>query len=360
MAFQASRRRLLAGLAFFGATGLLPSATRAEETTTDVVPCSTGSNSGTFSNPANNYTVTATGAQFAFVAQIKASGENIVLFADDAHGGLQTQGLALAKGSLVRDVTTNALTASSIAFETPLTAYGKDGQYYGIVQLSHDQGVPIGLAMYLDGTEFGEWELKKGEFDPTSRDVSFTGDAAQKIYENLMRGGAFRADLVAGGTVYSQLTVETGAFAEFVNSTLLPSMQSMAEADLASPCHYDPNAINYDGGCFLTTACCAVVGLNDDCFELRSLRQFRDGWMSQFAEGRAQIARYYDEAPAVAEALAATREGRARLLQLYWKVIVPAVLFSRLGANRAAYVLYRRMMVDLLGVPNARVAAGSK
>ena len=29
-------------------------------------------------------------------------------------------------------------------------------------------------------------------------------------------------------------------------------------------------------GCFLTTACCEVLGLADDCFELRTLRRYRD------------------------------------------------------------------------------------
>ena len=29
-------------------------------------------------------------------------------------------------------------------------------------------------------------------------------------------------------------------------------------------------------GCFLTTACCEVLGLPDDCFELRTLRRYRD------------------------------------------------------------------------------------
>ena len=29
-------------------------------------------------------------------------------------------------------------------------------------------------------------------------------------------------------------------------------------------------------GCFLTTACCEVLGLSDDCFELRTLRRYRD------------------------------------------------------------------------------------
>src|SRR5690606_29479169 len=48
----------------------------------------------------------------------------------------------------------------------------------------------------------------------------------------------------------------------------------------------DPNgSFNFDDatewGCFLTTATCQVVGLADDCWELTTLRHFRDGWLAR-------------------------------------------------------------------------------
>ena len=46
-------------------------------------------------------------------------------------------------------------------------------------------------------------------------------------------------------------------------------------------------------GCFLTTACCEVLGLPDDCFELRTLRRYRDETLAAMPGGNAAIAAYY-------------------------------------------------------------------
>ncbi len=48
-----------------------------------------------------------------------------------------------------------------------------------------------------------------------------------------------------------------------------------------------------EGGCFITTACCEVLGLDDDCFELRTLRRYRDQVLAARPGGDADIARYY-------------------------------------------------------------------
>jgi hypothetical protein len=360
MPFSSTRRRFVAAFAALGVTGLLPAVARAQEPsssdgdtlnyTDDLVACSTSSMDGTFANPVNNYQVTALEANFAFVARIVSEGDNIRLFADDAHGGVQTESVALVKGTLTRTAQGEPLTAKSIGFETPLTALEKEGQYYGIVQMAHDQQAPIGLMFYQDDAEMGSWELKPGEFDPNSREVSFGGEGAGQIYGWLRSGAGFKAALIAGGQIYSAVTTETGTFAAFVDDTLVPAMDTMALQDAAGGCYENDDYYDSSGfeGCFLTTACCAVVGLPDDCWELATLRRFRDGWMRGFAQGRADIERYYREAPAVTQLLSASRTGRARLLRLYWSTIVPSALLIRLGANRLAWRLYRRMMLDLL------------
>src|SRR5258705_10310485 len=49
--------------------------------------------------------------------------------------------------------------------------------------------------------------------------------------------------------------------------------------------------------CFLTATCCALVGLADDCFELRTLRRYRDEVLAEMPDGRGDIDRYYGIAP---------------------------------------------------------------
>lgn len=97
-------------------------------------------------------------------------------------------------------------------------------------------------------------------------------------------------------------------------------------------------------GCFLTTAACEGIGLADDCWELRTLRAFRDGWLRSQPGGAAQIASYYEQAPAIAARL---RGDRRALVRLYFTRIVPSALAAKIGARRTARRLYTRMMREL-------------
>jgi hypothetical protein len=96
-------------------------------------------------------------------------------------------------------------------------------------------------------------------------------------------------------------------------------------------------------GCFLTTACCEVLGLDDDCFELRTLRRYRDEVLTTMPGGHAAIAAYSLLAPSILERLP-QEERVARLLSVYARFILPSAIAARLGFNRLAYRLYARMM----------------
>ena len=50
-------------------------------------------------------------------------------------------------------------------------------------------------------------------------------------------------------------------------------------------------------GCFLTTAACEHRGLSDDCYELSTMRAFRDEVLLKTAAGQAMVQHYYDVAP---------------------------------------------------------------
>ena len=99
-------------------------------------------------------------------------------------------------------------------------------------------------------------------------------------------------------------------------------------------------------GCFLTTACCEVLGLSDDCFELRTLRRYRDRVLIAMPDGHAALAAYYLVAPSILERL--PQEERAtQLLSVYIRFILPSAVAARLGLDRLAYALYARMMDKL-------------
>ncbi|HLO22998.1 MAG TPA: CFI-box-CTERM domain-containing protein [Methyloceanibacter sp.] len=108
----------------------------------------------------------------------------------------------------------------------------------------------------------------------------------------------------------------------------------------------DQKCTSPEGGCFITTACCETLGLDDDCFELAALRRYRDQVLAKRPGGKADIARYYELAPLILARIP-ERTRRARLLLLYARFILPASLAAHLGLNALAYRLYRQMLEGL-------------
>lgn len=100
--------------------------------------------------------------------------------------------------------------------------------------------------------------------------------------------------------------------------------------------------------CFITTAACDVVGLQDDCFELRALRSFRDTYLAKTECGAVEIQQYYILAPMVLSAMKKSGEAKGEFLKLYWFSIVPSVIFTCLGLNQLTHWMYKRMMKNLV------------
>lgn len=47
-----------------------------------------------------------------------------------------------------------------------------------------------------------------------------------------------------------------------------------------------------EGGCYLTTAMCEILGKPDDCYELETLRNFRENYMRNTEEGKKLLQEY--------------------------------------------------------------------
>lgn len=61
--------------------------------------------------------------------------------------------------------------------------------------------------------------------------------------------------------------------------------------------HWKSSGSSGSGGCFITSACCSYKGLPDDCYELETLRKFRDTYLKEQSYGRDLIEIYYRDAP---------------------------------------------------------------
>ena len=346
-----SRRRVLAALAALGAGSLAaPLRAVAQQGGGNIasVPCRVSEMLTTLEVGKGSYNADASSADFAFYAPMRAEGDGIVLYAAEI-GGAARDSVAAIKGRIVRDADGN-LRPEALGFAWPHTALERDGQYYGIVQMSFDQNVPVGVTLSKGSTDLGSIVFPKDSYDVNQPGLTLDDTTRQTLFDALMGDEMLTVSLVAGGQVFSIFRVEGKQFRSFAEASLVAAMDKAKAQDASSPCtfldDYDPDQL-WTEGCFLTTACCTLIGLPDDCWELQALRHFRDSYLRQQAGGAQEIARYYSMAPAIARALAGSVDGRRRLLGLYWRVIVPAALLARLGLNRLAHRLYRRMMLDL-------------
>ena len=95
-----------------------------------------------------------------------------------------------------------------------------------------------------------------------------------------------------------------------------------------------------DPGCFLTTAACGYIGLDDACWELTTLRKLRDTYLAKTQYGRAQIKEYYAIAPKIVKGIDAKNNSAFLYLLMYWKFILPSALLAKIGCSNLAHTLY--------------------
>lgn len=94
-------------------------------------------------------------------------------------------------------------------------------------------------------------------------------------------------------------------------------------------------------GCYLTTACVQARGLPDDCYELQTLRRFRDTFLKTTAEGRAEIELYYTLAPRLVNQINHSDHSSQIYEEIYVNLIIPCVKYIEQGRNTETLQLYR-------------------
>ena len=70
----------------------------------------------------------------------------------------------------------------------------------------------------------------------------------------------------------------------------------------------------------MTTACCQYKGLPDDCYELETMRRFRDEYLLKQKDGEAIVNLYYDRAPVIVERIEKMDKKEAILEYIYTQV----------------------------------------
>lgn len=99
------------------------------------------------------------------------------------------------------------------------------------------------------------------------------------------------------------------------------------------------------GGCYLTSACVYAKGLPDDCYELETLRRFRDEYMMVIPHGPEDIQRYYTIAPFIVKCINSKENSMRQWNEIYEDLVVPCVglieerRFAETYAKYKAYAL---------------------
>ncbi len=88
---------------------------------------------------------------------------------------------------------------------------------------------------------------------------------------------------------------------------------------------FDPNADDKDDDCYLTTLCVNHLNKPDHCFELTTLRQFRDEYISKQANGKHLIDSYYTNAPSVVSYINKSPNKAAILDTMYQDLVQPTL-----------------------------------
>ena len=85
--------------------------------------------------------------------------------------------------------------------------------------------------------------------------------------------------------------------------------------------------------CYITTAVCRSLGRPDDCYELNTLRDYRDSYLLSTDEGREMVQAYYNIAPTIVKRI----DKKAEADEIYeniWKTYLsPCITMIENGEN---------------------------
>ena len=116
--------------------------------------------------------------------------------------------------------------------------------------------------------------------------------------------------------------------------------------DCNDRCNYweEANEVS-GGGCFLTTACCQYKGLPDNCYELETLRRFRDEVLFEKEEGIQLVKEYYRIAPGLVKKIEAMPDKeRTEILENIYQKILQVLNKIKSGDNEGAIARYYSMV----------------
>ncbi len=103
-----------------------------------------------------------------------------------------------------------------------------------------------------------------------------------------------------------------------------------------------------NGLCYITTAVCDSLGKGDDCYELSTLRDYRDNYLLKMdTEGEALVKMYYNIAPTIVNKI--NRENSSEMIynEIWLNYLHPCISYIEAGENELSKKIYSEMVHKL-------------
>lgn len=107
------------------------------------------------------------------------------------------------------------------------------------------------------------------------------------------------------------------------------------------------NKSDEDENCFITTACIRYYNLPDNCYQLQTLRSFRDKYLKNLKGGNELIQHYYFIAPTLVKLLNLHPDKKNLFRNIFRQINFACALIER-GENSKARNLYVKVVSNLL------------
>ena len=99
--------------------------------------------------------------------------------------------------------------------------------------------------------------------------------------------------------------------------------------------------------CYITTAVCEGLGKPDHCYELETLRNYRDGYLANSEGGMQIIREYYDIAPTIVKRLGRSTDAGEVYLEIWKQYLEPCVRLIEDGKPAECKEVYTDMVRTL-------------
>lgn len=100
-------------------------------------------------------------------------------------------------------------------------------------------------------------------------------------------------------------------------------------------------------GCYITTMACKILGLEDDCEVLTSLRHLREDYLKTFEDGINILQEYDQIGPVISNLI--QRESIEYVQTLYERFLVPCKGYVEASLYPEATLIYQSMFEELKG-----------